>query len=408
MKELVIGSYAPHLYGTDQHLDMLATAYHKGVTKRLAKLAEADGSRASAELFALYKTLSDSALPVTARCWQPEIGAVLACMSANNVEHAVIHGLFALHALGVGAHWGHRIAAPLRLSMAGHLFDVDGAFSVQASADQIAIVRHDSGLEKLVFERQEGNWRLQGERPTTLAWKYSAPVFLTQSGFESVYLQSYIEPSADDVPEMIIDWPVRQLEGDMAQFAARSAPQIAAAMQLLAQTAPYYLPWIKPLFRGMGPGPLVDNNQRQSGSFSWHPGVFSCGFPLSTPFLAEVIVHEMSHQHFMLADAVVPLVKAGRNQEIYFSSFKGKNRNIEKILLTFHAVANMVLFWHDFITNTGDADPANRDQMALMLKHGHGLVKVLRTSDDMTEAGVGMFESQCRLLRERGIVMGEA
>jgi HEXXH motif-containing protein len=400
LKELVIGSFAPHLYSTDQHLDILATAYHKGVTKRLAKLAP--GAPQAAELFALYKHLSDTALPVTARCWQPEIGAVLACMSGNKIDHAVIHGLFALHALGVTAAWGHRLDRPLRLSMAGHLFDVDGAFSVHADADSVAVVRHDGGLEKLLFAREDGVWRLQGQRAPQPKWQYSAPVFMTQPGFEDVYLQSYVEPSASEVEEMIIDWPVPLRDGEMAQYAVRTAPQVADAMRLLERTAPYYLPWIKPLFRGMGPGPLVDGNKRQSGSFSWHPGLFSCGFPLSTPFLAEVIVHEMSHQHFMLADSVVPLVKPGRNEEIYFSSFKGKNRNIEKILLTFHAVANMLLFWHDFIHNTNDADPANRGQMDLMLRHGLGLVKILRTSDDMTEAGAAMFEQQYQLLAERG------
>lgn len=405
MKELVTGSFAPHLYHKDQHLDILATAYHKGVTKRLARLAPE--APQAAELFALYKHLSDTELPLTARCWQPEIGAVLACMSGKQADHAMIHGLFALHALGVGAVWGHRLERPLRLSMAGHLFDVGGAFSVRAEADRVAVARHDSGLERLVFALEDGVWQLQGKTPQP-AWRYSAPLFLTQPGFESVYLQSYVEPSASEVEEMIIDWPVKLQEGEMAQCAARAAPQVAAAMRLLEQTAPCYLAWIKPLFRGMGPGPLVDGNRRQSGSFSWHPGVFSCGFPLSTPFLAEVIVHEMSHQHFMLADSVVPLVKAGRKEELYFSSFKGKNRNIEKILLTFHAVANMVLFWHDFIHGLGDTDPANRAQMQLMLNHGLGLVKILRGSDDMTDAGAAMFEQQCRLLAERGIGLDAA
>lgn len=401
MKELVIGSYAPHLYSTDKYFDILATAYHKGMTKRLAKAIP--DAPSAAELFALFKHLSDTALPVTSRCWQPEIGAVLACMSRKEIDQAVIHGLFALHALGVAADWGHRFDRPVRLSMAGHLFDVDGAFSVHAEAHRLAVVRHDGGLDRLVFEREDGVWRLRGQHAPHPAWKYSAPVFLTQPGFESVYLQSYVEPSASAVEEMIIDWPVRLEEGEMALCAARAAPQVAEAMRLLERTAPCYLPWVRPLFRGIGPGPLVDDNIRQSGSFSWHPGVFSCGFPLSTPFLAEVIVHEMSHQHYMLADSVVPLVKPGRNEEIYYSSFKGKNRNIEKILLTFHAVANMLLFWHDFIHNLGDTDPANQKQMQLMRRHGVGLVQILLTTDDLTEAGAGMFAEQYRLLTERGI-----
>lgn len=401
MQQLVVGSYAPQLYQANQNLDLLATAYHKGIAKRMAKMV-ADAPQL-AELHGLFQQLNANALPTSARCWQPELGAVTACLSNRQLEAAVIHALLAMHALGAGAHWGHLLRQPLRVAIAGHLFDLDGAFSLHADSAQIRVQRHDSGLQPLVLDWRDGAWRLAGSQAPQPGWQYSAPLFLQHPGFSGVYLQSYVEPSAADVPEMIIDWPVPLLHGADARWAERAAPQVADAMRILDDTDPCYLQWVQPLFRGMGPGPLVDGNTRQSGSFSWHPGLFSCGFPLSTPYLAEVIVHEMSHQHFMLADAVVPLIQKGRNEEIYFSTFKGKHRNLEKILLTFHACANMVLFWHDFITRSGDREPRNREQMELMLFHTRGLVKILDTTTDLTEAGTGMYRAQCELLRARGL-----
>ncbi|MDC8758312.1 aKG-HExxH-type peptide beta-hydroxylase [Janthinobacterium fluminis] len=400
MKQMVVGSYAPHLYQATGDLDTLATAYHRGVLKRLARQVEQVPKLGG--LFALCRSLVMTLMPTTAAAWQPELGATLRKSSTGSTEAAVIHALFALHALRVPASWDFVLTAPLRLSVAGHIFDAAGHISVQAKPDSITIARLDSALEPLTLHWSEAGLRYCGVLPPESPWQYCAPTFLGRKDFEHIYLQSWREPAPDTVPEIIVQWPIPLLAGADAELAGNCAAQVADALDLLAQAGPHYLPWLKPLFRGIATCPLIAPNMRQSGSFSWHSGVFSCGFPLSTEFLSEVFVHEMSHQHYLLISSIVPLTKKDAVEEIYFSTLKGKKRNLDKILLTYHATANMVLFWHDVIVGLGAATPRNVREREVMLRHTHGLAQVLSTVDGLTEAGRAMFHAQGELMNERG------
>jgi HEXXH motif-containing protein len=401
MNEMVMESAAPHTFRPTQNIDMLAAAFHRGVNARLEK--HVARSPEAAQLFDYNAELIKQSLPLTASCWQPEIGAAIACMSADQPLAAVVHALFALHALRVAGQWKVQLAAPLRLSISGHLFDAQGQVGVHADAGHITISRADADIAPLTLRWTSKGWRYTEAQPPHAAWRYCAPSFINFDGFQDVYLQSWREPPADKVAEIVVDWPVPMLDGADAALAKSSAPQVGDALGVLAQAGPVYLPWISPLLRGIATCPLIRPDMRQSGSFSWHAGVFSCGFPLSTEFLAEVFVHEMSHQHYLLLNSSIPLTRKGSGEEIYYSSLKGKKRTIDKILLTYHATANMTLFWHDLIASTGFTNDSREQELSFVLNHTHSMAEILVDSKELTEAGALLFTTQAALLNERGM-----
>lgn len=397
---MIVGSYGPHLYQPTPYLDALATGYHRGVMKHLGR--QLGPAIKATELFELYQCLAAKHMPATAAAWQPELGVALRATSADSLDEAVVNALLALHALRVPGNWEYCLPSHLRLSIAGHLFDANGRISVRASAQSFSICRLDEELEPLTMEWTEAGLRYRSAQAPDARWRYVEPRFLTRKGSEHIYLQSCSVPESEALPDMIAHWPIPPSNGKDAALAATYMNQVEDALDLLAQAGSNYLPWLSPLFRGMAICRLIAPGMRQSESFSYHPGVFSCGFPLSTEFLSEVFVHEMSHQHYFLVNSIVPLTDKKSSGEIYFSTLKGRKRNLDKILMTYHATSNMVLFWHDVIVSLHMATEENLAEREVMVRHTRGLAQILATADGLTEAGRAMLLSQAELMNERG------
>ncbi len=394
------GSFTPHFYSDTKNIDVMAAAYHKGMIKHLGKRLQKH--QQARDLFELCESMVTKLMPTTASSWQPELGAILRTAIVESPDEAIINAMFALHALRITGCWEYTLTHTLRVSVAGHLFNIDGHISVQASPAGIVICRSESDTAPLQLAWTAGGLRYLCATEPEAIWQYRCPTFLTRAGFEHAYLQSCGIPESDTLPEIIAHWPIPPVDGQDVALAANSAAQVENALELLAQTGTNYLDWLGPLFRGMATCRLVAPDIRQSESYAFHPGVISCGFPLSTEFLSEVFVHEMSHQHYFLINSIVPLTNKNAREEIYFSSLKGRKRNLDKILMTYHATANMVLFWHDVIVGMGAETSANLREREVMVRHTRGLAEILTTAEDLTEAGKALFLAQGELMNERG------
>lgn len=400
MKEFVARCAAPQARREGESPDVLANLFQRAVIRRIGRNL---GGLPAIE--ALHRNVL---LPVskniapTSLSWQPEIGTALTKSKQGDPASATVHALFAMHALGQQGRWSMDFAAPRRFSVDGHFFDLDGVVTVDASADRIGIdCRGERALE---LRRTAYGWTMSDADRLSDDWHYIAPQRVDYAGFESVYLQPWREPdNAREIIDIVIDWPPQPAEGQTDEGrvpALAIARQIAQALDTLAIADPCYLDWIKPLFRGMATTPLLSDGMRQSGSYVDHPGVFNCGFPTPPEALAEVIVHEMSHQYLMLLSAVVPLVNATMG-EVYYSSLKGRVRTLDRVLLAYHACANMSLFWLDLIAREGQTEPRD-EQLSIMLGHTCELADVLEQSKGLTEAGRLLFETQVECLQAKG------
>lgn len=377
--------------------DLFSTAYHGGVIKRLATRVEQDP--VASELFEQVTKLQAD-LPLTSFCWQPEIGAVTQRLKENDVCAAVVMALFAMHALRVGGAWQVRLPRPTWASVGGHIFELAGLVTVAASADKIEIAREGAENGPLALAWSENGWRLDTSSPHP-AWQYSPPSFVDFDGFRDVYAHAWAEPE-NAGPDLIVNWPIPRMPAAQRGIADIGAKNIAQGLAVLEKAGPQYLRWVRPLFRGVAATPLTYDDMRQSGSYTAHPGVFNCGFPGGPESVAEVIVHEVSHQNFLLLSAVFPLAR-DHEDEKFFSSLKGKERPLTRVLLAYHAAANMALFWHDLSRHMtlDDYYLAEQDEMN---KHADSLAAELARARGLTEAGELLFRAQDELLKERGLV----
>jgi HEXXH motif-containing protein len=115
------------------------------------------------------------------------------------------------------------------------------------------------------------------------------------------------------------------------------------AFDLIADIAPEYQRWVTRLMRHIV---LLKNEPSiiRSGSTVRHPGLSHLSYTDNRVSIAEMLIHEVSHQHFRLLERVGPLVD-GDDNRLYYSPVKRTGRSLERILLAYHAFGNMLLFY---------------------------------------------------------------
>ncbi len=117
----------------------------------------------------------------------------------------------------------------------------------------------------------------------------------------------------------------------------------AAALELIGRAEPRYLGWIDRGIRDIVPLD-VPGGKMVSGSRTRRWGEVFMTAVLEPLQLCEMLVHEVSHQHYFLGLMVSP-VHDGSDETLYYSPLKRRGRPIDKILLGYHAFANVVLFY---------------------------------------------------------------
>jgi hypothetical protein len=123
---------------------------------------------------------------------------------------------------------------------------------------------------------------------------------------------------------------------------ARIVADLQAGVDLLERVSPLYASWVSRVIRGIIPLAAA-SDLYLSGSYPDRPGLITCSFPTPAAVLAEIMVHESSHQYFHILGHLGDF-EDGSDTELYYSPIRRQNRPLIYILLAYHAVGNMVLF----------------------------------------------------------------
>jgi HEXXH motif-containing protein len=118
----------------------------------------------------------------------------------------------------------------------------------------------------------------------------------------------------------------------------RAAAAIEAGFSLLEEVWPESVPWLRLVTRHIA---VIEGDNRRlvSGSLDHFVGFFYISandHPLRT---AEMLVHEGSHQFFLLAEQAFPVVYD--DSALFYSPFARRPRPLSKLMLGFHAFTNI-------------------------------------------------------------------
>jgi HEXXH motif-containing protein len=178
-----------------------------------------------------------------------------------------------------------------------------------------------------------------------------------------------------------------------ARLSALPSNELTAMLQgglgLLHNASPAYDAWCSRVLSDVFTLDGSDGATRSASDASvlGHVAVSAPASPLQ---IAELFVHESTHQYFHLAEQLGPL-HDGSDAHLYYSPVKRCPRPIERILLAHHAFANILLFYRCVIEReldcTGDAQ-ASFDRHARSLRQ---LELALDATQALTALGRALY-----------------
>jgi hypothetical protein len=113
--------------------------------------------------------------------------------------------------------------------------------------------------------------------------------------------------------------------------------------------------------------------------------------------LGEMLVHEATHNYFYLITRLGPPVIY--TEEMYYSPFVNSMRSLERILLGYHAFANVYLYYKECMRVFPDKHDVCIERMKMTLEDVKSVESHIRESDKLTDIGRGLAEPLIQELR---------
>jgi HEXXH motif-containing protein len=169
-------------------------------------------------------------------------------------------------------------------------------------------------------------------------------------------------------------------------------PRCAAALAILGEYAPAYSLWVNKVVRYVTPW-RVRKGERPSGSSSSNvaPGLVGVGNHDHASSFADSLVHEASHHYYYIAKRLGEF-DDGTDKSLYFNPFLETKRPIDRILLAYHAFANVRLFCRSAVENGLVDDHYILKREEQLKRHLEILEDALLTSRALTPLGRALWE----------------
>ncbi len=181
----------------------------------------------------------------------------------------------------------------------------------------------------------------------------------------------------------------------LSQISSPTHESIAQALGLLRALAPRYRDWVTRVLRR-----LIVVAAPQAGIMSGNLHGYYSMFYISDSrvplVIGEMLVHESSHQYFHSITSLEDVADQ-TDPTTYYSPFVRRPRTIDRLLLAYHAFANVYLYYRECL-----ASPDHHERAKAELRTVYNDLSVvedtLMTSDKLTPIGRALIEPLYREL----------
>lgn len=268
-----------------------------------------------------------------------------------------------------------------------------------AALQQVACMLEDAGLiadTPLPSIATDRLWR-DGRFVSIDDAGYESPLGATPRWFKLPGLQDkFVLPTREvilDDADVEVLWPAPVDHGIPDRVLSDAHEAMIDAVRWIAEISPEHLRWVDRLVCGFAVTEMPEGSNLSSGSYRSRPGVVHISFPLHPVMVAETLIHEASHQYYLLLNGVVPMVRQD-TKALVFSPIKGCDRPIDRCALAHHACFNI---WHFMSRGLASRYGSEaRDAMDLMAGFTDQLGENIQASGCLTEEGsrfVGSLQS---------------
>ena len=311
---------------------MIASEYARSVlgvfVERFASALSKNG------LDHLFASLLNADLPLEL-AWSSELGNLYQATRLGDEDHAMkTAAAFALMAgaKGFGGEWQLTLSKPTKF------FWDDW---VLPGCDKLAVINSDANaLIKLSLDRDQTQVSFVRNLD---GWKCQTPARAVRlPSIGSGRRRLVLLPGSAALDSGLfrdVDFATAALE----TFSPDLIETLTHALDLLEEHLPHYFDWVVRIIRRVAVLHF-ERNVLHSGNQDHQYGTIHISDNSRVLSLAEMLIHEASHQYFALLNKLGPTVDPGHT-ELYYSPVKQCDRPLHKILLAYHAFANVMLFY---------------------------------------------------------------
>jgi hypothetical protein len=178
------------------------------------------------------------------------------------------------------------------------------------------------------------------------------------------------------------------VDADIAPLLGGSADMVCAALDRLGVVAPDYCDWVGGAVRVVLLTRSVDERMDSGSNPGWL-GAIRVSTHSRWEAIAEMLVHEASHQYFYLLELLgLPLVADA--SAFAYSPLKSTARPLVKLLLGYHAFANVVLMFRT-VQDSPAASRFGADCLARALRDVEVLRRGLASPGTLAPLGEMLF-----------------
>jgi HEXXH motif-containing protein len=339
-----------------------------------------DVAKGSSRLTAAIAPPWDATLPAWA-LWDPAIGAAERVLESGEGEPVQVAALIGLRfaEAGLPGEWSASFDQELTPRWGRWLLPRCERVAVRSDGRS---ARVETGTATLTFTAQDGAWTTDG-----------AEQLVSVPGEASMHL----------LPESAVRKQL-EIEDEFHSVVAFPEPSDAIAgifgdaMSLLRGSAPEYHDWVARIVRMLVPCECGESRTRSS---SWReaPGAILISTAQTAPAVAEMLVHESCHQYLYVAKRLGDLV-TGTDSELYYSPAVARPRPLDKVLLAYHAFANVLLLYEALRRSPGGEALSVDDAIAKMRADVDVLEAPLRDNEGLSNLGLALAEPLMERLRE--------
>lgn len=324
--------------------------------------------------------------------WNSAFGEVFAAVfrnGAQDIERRAAMLALRLHECGHACEWEQQLSKPVRFRFDRWLLPPADTIEVSATPQAVTLnVRTSNAWRKTTFQHGENGWEANNDvealsvltRPG-IRWTILTAESLAASSTALLQTEvlGYGDADVDTQPELLLH-------------------ACDAAVSLIAEYADIYLAWVSNVIRELVPL-RARSGIFNNGSIDLSPGVICVSNSISNrenPWaLAEVLVHEATHQYLYIARRLGRM-DDGRDENLYFSPFRNTGRPIYNILITYHAFANVVLFYRAALAHGPSADGTSalavEERVKELEQTLQPLDQALQSTKSLTPLGLALWE----------------
>jgi hypothetical protein len=320
--------------------------------------------------------------------WDLAFGEMIASLSSGtqfDISSSGAAVALRLHASGHTGEWEIDCEHPVRYTFDRWLLPAGEAIKVFADGEGVSVrTRLEGVTQQTKFSRDADGWNVTTNN-TML------PVVNYQNIRWSILSGDYLSRSS-----RVNLLGTAQIDADVSgagQNSDRLKETGGAALCLIDEFANTYLSWVRRVVRNLVPLP-ASPGMFNSASGNLLPGTISVSNQTNACALAEMLVHEATHQYLYVLKRLGP-IDDGTDETLYFSPFKNKGRPLTYIVFAYHAFGNILLFYRETRKNglPPDEMPNNIDKyMSELLLKLRQLEQVLANATALTALGSGLWE----------------